>query len=318
MIQIGWHDYLKRKFQPKSDYFSLGIAITPDTVTFCALKKQADVISVFFEHTVAYTDWAKQLSKWVSQHKLQGTPAYIAFSLHWFQHLQVDKPDVEDNELHQALTWQAKDLVEGDKPFVMDYFDMPVPVAGAHKVNLIAIDEREIEKTSLAVFQAGLRLTGITIEELAYCDLLPASATPCITVIQEGNEEVVLSVVKDGHLYVSRRLKGFENLPGFSPEELQMGILDSLSVQVQRSMDYFESQLRQAPIRQIFIRLNSPHQTLLAGQIQQGTGATVTILEPAISAADTALSKLNFISLGAALAPARVNSEPAATVGETP
>ena len=81
-----------------------------------------------------------------------------------------------------------------------------------------------------------------------------------------------------------------------------MGLADSLSVQVQRSMDYFESQLRQPPIRNISIRLDTPHPNVLANLISQSVNATVTPLSLDIdneSGGD--VSRLNMVALGAAL-----------------
>ena len=76
-----------------------------------------------------------------------------------------------------------------------------------------------------------------------------------VTLTQEAGEEIILNIVKDGHLYISRRLKGFENLAAFSAEELRMGVLDGLCIQIQRSMDFFESQLRQPPVRKVVLHI---------------------------------------------------------------
>ena len=50
-------------------------------------------------------------------------------------------------------------------------------------------------------------------------------------------------------MFFSRRLRGYENLANFSPEELKIGIVDNVSLEIQGSIDYFESQFRQAPIK---------------------------------------------------------------------
>ena len=84
---------------------------------------------------------------------------------------------------------------------------------------------------------------------------MPSMESATVLLTQEAGEEVVLNVVKDGNLYSSRRLKGFENIGSFSQEELEMGLLDNLGVQIQRSMDHFESQLRQPPIRCLILAL---------------------------------------------------------------
>ncbi len=58
-----------------------------------------------------------------------------------------------------------------------------------------------------------------------------------------------MNIVKRKQLFFSRRLRGYENLANFSPEELKIGIVDNVSLEIQGSIDYFESQFRQAPIK---------------------------------------------------------------------
>jgi MSHA biogenesis protein MshI len=52
---------------------------------------------------------------------------------------------------------------------------------------------------------------------------------------------------------MQRRVRGFNPLNKATFQELQNSIADNLSLEIQRSMDYFESQLRQAPVSSITI-----------------------------------------------------------------
>jgi MSHA biogenesis protein MshI len=49
-----------------------------------------------------------------------------------------------------------------------------------------------------------------------------------------------LNIVKRKQLFFFRRLRGYENLANFSPEELKIGIVDNVSLEIQSSIDYFE------------------------------------------------------------------------------
>lgn len=302
-MRIGWRTYLKQAFRKKSAYYAVGVAISLDTVTFCALRKQGAALHVAHEETVSFGQWGKALTRFTEKHNLAGTPAYVAFSIHWYQMLQIDRPAVEADEIVAAMTWSVKELTGSDQEMVIDYIDLPVPLAGASKVNVIAIPKKDVATTCEYIFESGLTLRHITVEEVATCDLIEASSDAILTLVQEAGEEICLNIVKNGHLYLSRRLKGFENLGSFTNEELQMGIGESLSVQVQRSMDFYESQLRQAPVRQIKLRLDTQHTDALALQINQVVNADVSQLIPAGVVCDTPLPlhRLNYTSLGAAL-----------------
>ncbi|MFB1036942.1 MAG: hypothetical protein QMC38_16535 [Sinobacterium sp.] len=95
-----------------------------------------------------------------------------------------------------------------------------------------------------------------------------------------------MNIVKRKQLFFSRRLRGYENLANFSPEELKMGIVDNLSLEIQRSMDYFESQLRQAPVKKVYISLNTLHQDPLADLIKQVIFISVEKFIPNVTTTD--------------------------------
>lgn len=302
-MRIGWRSFLKQKFRKKSGFHAIGVAVSLDSVTFCALKKQGDEISLVLEETVNFSHWGAHLAKWVNKHDLAGTPAYLAFSIHWYQILQIDRPAVEASEITAALSWSVKELTGSDKEMAIEYTDLPVPLAGNTRINVFALPKDDVARVSEALFNAGLVLEQITVEELATSELVPVQPDPVLTLVQEAGEEICLNIIKDGQLYFSRRLKGFENLGSFSEDELNMGIGESLSVQIQRSMDFYESQLRQAPVRRIMMRLDTPHRNALASQIEQVVSASVNDLVPAVTVADPSMSvtRVNYTSLGAAI-----------------
>ncbi|GGF82794.1 hypothetical protein [Alteromonas lipolytica] len=315
-MRIGWRSFLKQKFRKKSAYHALGIAVSLDSVTFCALRKHNGETLLALEETVSFSQWGAQLAKWVVKHGLAGTPTYVAFSIHWYQILQVDRPAVEASEMNAALTWSVKELLGSDKDMVIDYTDLPVPLAGNAKINIFALPKEDVQQVCEAVFAAGLTMQLITAEELATSELVPRQSEAVLTIVQEAGEEICLNIIKDGQLYFSRRLKGFENLGSFSEDELRMGIGESLSVQIQRSMDFYESQLRQAPIRQIMMRLDTPHREALSQQIEQVVSAKVSYLVPSVGIELPGMppERVNYSSLGAALnadTPVQVNGDAA-------
>ena len=302
-MRIGWRTFLKQKLRTKSAFHAVGIAVAHEVVTACLLKRESGRLVVVQEQIFNVDKWPEQLSKWVDSQNIGPASCHVAFSIDYYQLLQIDRPPVEDNELKDALLFPIKEISGSDGPFLFDYIDLPVPLAGSKKVNVAAIPNAHVETVIEAVINAGLCLKSISVAEIVTCDLVETDKDPLLMLIQEAGEEISLNVVKDGQLYVSRRLKGFENLGSFSRQELQMGLADSLSVQVQRSMDYFESQLRQPPIRNIAIRLDTPHADVLANLIGQSVNATVSGLALNVeSESDGDTSRLNLVALGAAMA----------------
>ena len=107
---------------------------------------------------------------------------------------------------------------------------------------------------------------------------------------------------------IEDRVKGLELgaddylVKPFSIEELQMGVMDSLTVQIQRSMDYFESQLRQAPIRTILMNIESVNSQAIADQIESLMRVDVRPFSCEISSTDINQESVDFSCLGAAYA----------------
>lgn len=300
-MRVSWKQFIKRKLRKSSTYEAVGIAFTADQVLLCALRKHDNQYVWVLDASFSHKSWQDSLPVYVKKHGLAGTPCFFALSSHWYRILQVDKPAVKDDELFDALQWPIKEMSGSDKEIVYDYSDMPVQVAGQNKVMAVAIAKDEVEKLTNIIYKADLDLRSILVEELATTHLVPVSNEPVITLVQEHGEVVVLNIIKNNQLYFTRRLKGFENIGDFSEVELDMGITESICVQIQRSMDFFESQLRQAPIKRILLKLDSPHIHFLSSRIAESMGVVCEAFKPNIVCGPELNFKMaSFSCLGAA------------------
>lgn len=309
-MRISWKQYFKQKFRKPSEYFSVGIAFTAEQVLLCALKKSDAGLQWVLDASFTHKTWAKGLIDYVKAHNLQGTSCYCTLTSHWYKLHQIERPEVADDELLAALKWPMQEAIGTSNEMVYDYAQLPVQVAGQNKVMVVAITRKEIEKLTQAIYQADLMLESISVEEFTTIELTPKSSEAVITLVQEDGEDVVLNIVRDKELFFSRRMKGFENLASFSEAELDMGITDSLTVQIQRSMDFFESQLRQAPVKRILIKLDTPHMEYICNSIAEAMGMPCDLLKPNLSCADNLNFKMaSFSCLGAAYTKAGQVSE---------
>jgi MSHA biogenesis protein MshI len=302
-MRLGLRAYLRQKFGKPSPYLSIGIAIGEDAAFFNVLYKHSSGrIELKAEKVVSINNWPKSLKTWVEDEHLKLTHTYVAFSISHYQQYQMDKPAVEKDEVVNALKWSVNELIGSEDARAIDYFDLPVAVAGSAKVNVVALSNNAIESVVEAVLDAGLILKNISVEEMVTCNLLCGESEAVLSLIQDEGDEVCLNIVKDDSLYFSRRLKGFENLNSFSIDELNMGIIDSLCVQIQRSMDYFESQLRQAPIRHIQFKLDTQHLAAVKALIEQAIPAQVKVMDVNVQVAENINPyRLSYSALGAAL-----------------
>lgn len=306
-MQLGWRDFIKSRFKRASKFHSVGIEIGIDYFHVSTLKKVKGKISWVKQDALPIESWQTALKSYVEKNNLANTQCNLVFSISKYQLLQLDKPAVEDSELNQALQWAVKEQLFSDDELVIDYFDPPAATSNIQKLNVVAISKRDIIEVRDGVIKAGLALNIIGIEELATCNLVPPSDDAVITLKQEEGGQLSLNIVKQNKLYFSRRLRGYENLANFSHEELKMGVVDNLSLEIQRSMDYFESQLRQAPVKKVYISLDTSHQDALAEFIKEVIFVSVEKFIPIVAKdSHTPIVPSNLASLGAAIDNARL------------
>lgn len=301
-MQIGWREFIKSHFKKASKFHTIGIEWGVNDINISVLQKVKGQLTWVLQHSMPSNEGQAGLKTYVEQNNLANTQCNVALSISKYQLLQVDKPAVEDSELIQALKWSVKEQLSSDEELCLDYFDPPAAARNVKNINVVATPQNEIIQIRNAILGAGLTLNKIGVEELATCNLFPLSDDAAIALKQESSGQMSLNIVKNNELFFSRRLRGYENLASFSPDELKMGVADNLSLEIQRSMDYFESQLRQAPVKKVYLSLDTLHQDFLADLIKQVIFVSVEKFVPSIAKDDTLpLTSSSFASLGAAI-----------------
>jgi MSHA biogenesis protein MshI len=299
-MKIGWREFIKGRFKKASIFHSIGIEFGVKDLHISILQKIKGKINWVKQDSFTIENWQTKLKIYVKDNNLTNTECNIALSISMYQQLQLNRPAVEDAEINQALQWTIKEQLSSDDEFTIDYFEHPA--ADGEKLNVFAIKTEDIKEIRDGILNACLALNVIGVEELATCNLLPPSDDAIITLKQEDGGQLSLNIVKRNQLFFSRRLRGYENLANFSQEELELGVVDNLSLEIQRSMDYFESQLRQAPVKKVYISLNTIHEDALADMLKQVIFISVEKFTPNITKNnDISVTPTSFASLGAAI-----------------
>ena len=226
---------------------NVGVFIADDSLWVCNVQKGTST------HTVTHIPVVKQnWNQAFEQLKAQFGPVrmQLVLSFAHYQLLQVDKPNVEQAEIAQALIWAVKDMVsEPVADIHLDYFESgQIP---STKISVVVTSRALMMKLVSAAQGNGLTIAGISIEEIALRHMLPNDNMAHLLVAHLPQQELLLMVGKAEEVLMQRRVRGFSQLIKATYQELQQGIADNLSLEIQRSMDYFESQLRQAPVASI-------------------------------------------------------------------
>ncbi|MCF2947376.1 MSHA biogenesis protein MshI [Paraglaciecola aquimarina] len=299
---IGWREYIKNRFKTASQFHSVGIMIGLKGIQISSLKKVQGELRWVQQHFINIENWQVELKTYVEKEKLGNTKCHVVLAITKYKILHIDKPAVAEVEIIDALQWNVKEQLATDEQLVIDYFEPPASTNSTPQINVVALTESEIIHIRNGILKAGLQLENIGIEELIICNLCAYSDHAVILLKQQQDGQLSLNIIKQNQLYFSRRLKGYESIGSLSAEELAMGIADNLSLEIQRSMDYFESQMRQAPIKQVYIAIDSLHQEALAELIKNVVYVPVEKFVPYVLAEDNiSVLPASFASLAAAI-----------------
>lgn len=206
-----------------------------------------------------------------------------------YQLLLVEAPDVEPTELRAAVRWRIKDLISFHiDDAVIDVFEIPGQSRPGQPRMMYTVAARAsvIQRRVEWLENSGVQLEIIDIPEMALRNiaaLLPedadGTATLCLT------EDFGLIVLTRQHtLYLTRRLDigtralaeaaaetAGEVLDGSTLERL----LGNIVLELQRSLDYYESHYTQAPIGTVMLTPTAEPLPYLSSYLSQNLGTRV-------------------------------------------
>lgn len=184
---------------------------------------------------------------------LQRVPCHVALSPPNYTLLLVEAPKVPAEELADALRWRIKDLIHFPvADAVIDAFYLPEDSArGGNRMAYAVVAQRDVIANLVTQVKAAqLNLNVIDVAELALRNL---AETCCDTKrgvglvrLMEGGGS--LQIIRGGNLYLSRQFALSYN--GGLLDDLPA---DALVLELQRSLDYFERQLRQPPPSHLYL-----------------------------------------------------------------
>lgn len=242
-------------FNKSQSVGKLAIALSQSSIAVCFSSSSSQELR-FAKITIsANQPIAPNVEKLLTEHDCTGECQLMLSATHYHT-VQIDKPDVPDNDLIAALPWLIKDLVPvAPEDMVLDYYISPVQAISANKINVVCTSLANLKPITDTLYEQGLLVKGITTVEFAFANLLGVSEDAKLLLCQQSGEELIILIVKEGKIFFHRQLRGFSQIGTKTREELGFGVIDSLSLEIQRSIDYFERQLKQAPIKQIHVLL---------------------------------------------------------------
>lgn len=261
---------LANLFNKKTDQGGhIGLALTSANAYFVVIEEYGNAPTI--SETIALdssTDIAEQLKAWFAELSFDIKAISICLPFNQYSLQAVDKPEVDAEDLASALRYSAKDYVPGNlEDFVIEYFDIPAQPFGQNKVNMVAAKRDYLTSVIHRCLKQKLEIGQIGIGELALASFFNDAEEAVLLLSHLPDEELLVQIIKQGVVYFYRRVRSFNQLHTYAELEISNGAADNLSLEIQRSLDYFESQLRQAPVRRIYLAVPNKNEALLIDKI---------------------------------------------------
>lgn len=254
-------------------------------------------------------DRTKQLARLVSQYRLKHTPCTTVLDTVDYQLLLTEAPDVQPDELKAAIRWRIKDLINFHiNDATLDVFDLPgeATPGRVREMYAVAVQNKAVQQRVDLMDAAGVQLEVIDIPEMAQRNiaaLLPEDENGVAMVSFQANGGLI-TLTRGGELFLTRSMN-------VGLEALQRGgnssaYFDQIVLELQRSLDYFESHFRLAPIRRVVVaptpfEIPGLTEYLSTNLNAQATALDLTQLMDCPADLPQPLQSACFVTIGAAL-----------------
>jgi MSHA biogenesis protein MshI len=264
-----------------------GIALAEGSFALAVVKREADskpAIEYCATHA-AGPDIAPELKATLDKLGAVRAPACGVVDGDDYQLVQVEAPEVLPSEMRAAIRWRLKDAINFsvDEASV-DVFEIPEPARRTQAKMLFAVAAREsaIQRIAGALKPIAKGFDSIDIPELCLRNIsacLPQDAKGvAMLALHDGFAQLVIT--RQGTVHVTRRI---DTRGGFNPHkqaqktnEIDAG---ALALELQRSLDYYESHYDQTPIGDLVIAPANDQARTLATALKDETSLRISVLD---------------------------------------
>ena len=162
----------------------------------------------------------------------------------------VERPPVGEDELIDAVRWQIQENVEYPvDTATLDVFPLPDAAIRDRPMVFVVAMQTEFLKVLLdKVHEAGIEVSSVDVAELAMRNIvygLFPEPDQGVALLRLTSASGVINISRGEELFLSRRVSG---VPEVYEPSVWEDYRERLLLQVQRSIDYYESAMSQPPV----------------------------------------------------------------------
>jgi MSHA biogenesis protein MshI len=258
----------RKLFNQKKNQSAVGVSIHADTVRLVKLQRSNDGVICTDVDELAFTgeeQLVSQLGQLIKRYSLSDSIVTIMLPSSKVQTSQIERDEIPETDPQVALRWQLKDLISiPGQDMVCDFIDMPLqPIGQKAKAQVFATSRTYLTKILAPFHEQDVEIANISAEQFGLAQLQNTKDAAQLAFIQHKGREGILLIVKNKQICFARKLRGSDAVLEMAPEMVKAGGSDNIAIEIQRSIDYYESQLKQPPIKNVLIAVDGPNEELL-------------------------------------------------------
>lgn len=241
------------------------VYLSPRSVALAVGERQGERVAIDLrsDRLAQAADAGRVLRDQARALALGGTPCNLVLAPELYTVSLLERPPVPDEELKDAVRWRLQDNLEfPPDQAIVDVFPLPESASRDRRmVFVVALHRESLKKILDRVHEAGVEVDCVDISELTLRNVafgLYPEPDWSVGLLRLTEGSGVINISRAEDLFLSRRISG---IPAELSEAAWDEFKDRLLLQVQRSIDYYESAMGQPPCNALIVATTQGWQT---------------------------------------------------------
>ncbi|OEF28478.1 hypothetical protein [Vibrio rumoiensis] len=247
---------------------SLSIVVLSDGVYLSKVESESGIQATTY-HELKESSWDFVLDTALEAESCTNLNATVTFGSHFYQSYQIDKPAIPEDEWSVALPFLLKDLIT-DR--VTEIVADGIAVPHSSKIQAYVLTKRLIEQLKEVLERHQIQLLQILPEDEVWSQTRTDTSAFMLLHRSASSEFKIGAFVEESSVF-QRTVRGIHSpITGEYSNTIQ---LDGLALELQRSMDYLSSQLKQVQINKLFLCCDGEQEHELQAALQERLNVSV-------------------------------------------
>ncbi len=269
-MKVQLPTFFQNLFNKKATDEYVGVALYPSFVRIVKLKKKEGEEKLACIHAEQYPlERPEQLSalleKIIAEQGLSNSAVVLVIPPEKVESVQIEMSELPKVDIQASLPWKLKELVSiPPQDMICDYIEMDIqPLGQQAKAQIMATSRTYVEDILAPFHNNKVTIAGITTEQFVLARMQTLEDTAQLIFVQHKEMAGILLILKNQQICFARKIRGTDAVINMAPEQIKEYGADMIAIEIQRSIDYYESQLKQPPIKDVLIAIAGANESLV-------------------------------------------------------